>query len=276
MPPARAGASRATASFDLPRFVRHAVAQRASFAPPEGGLVTRPLVFRSALPSANEPTLAQRTQAAEAMAQSSGQPLPPLVRRSMEHLFRMDLATVRVHSGPHAARATDLVAARAMASGADVFLPGGVSDSPQSADLPLLAHELTHVAHHFGHRPPSSTATAPLTLAHRTAATEHDAEQVERVMADTIRRQPAEPSAPAALTLARKPAPVTIMRVDESTPAPSSSSSSTPSSAAAAPAGAGATPSEPSKQDQQKLADQIFHMLEQRLIVARERGGHRL
>jgi hypothetical protein len=215
-------------------------------------------------------------EAAEAMAHSGGQPLPPLVRRSMEHLFRMDLATVRVHSGPHAARATDLVAARAMASGADVFLPGGVTDSPHSADLPLLAHELTHVAHHFGRRPPPSPTAAPLTLAHRTASIEHDAEQVERMVADTIRRQPAEINTPPALTLARKPAPVTIMRVDESSPASSPNSPTTPSNATAASAEAGATPNQPSKQDQQKLADQIFHMLEQRLIVARERGGHRL
>jgi hypothetical protein len=275
VPTGLASSPGAPARFDLPRFMRHAVASGVPTAAPGGGLVSRPLVFRSALPAAGEPSLAQRTEAAEAMAHSSGQPLPPLVRRSMEHLFRMDLATVRVHSGPHAARATDLVAARAMASGTDVFLPGGVSDSPHSADLPLLAHELTHVAHHFGRRPPSAPTAAPLTLAHRTASTEQDAERVERTVAETIRRQPAATGTPPALTLARKPAPVTIMRVDEATPASNPSPASTPGSATAAPM-AGDAVNPPSKQDQQKLADQIFHMLEQRLIVARERGGHRL
>jgi hypothetical protein len=218
----------------------------------------------------------QRAQAAEAMASSTGQPLPPMVRRSMERLFRMDLASVRVHSGPQAARATDLVAARAMASGANVFLPGGISDSARGDDLPLLAHELTHVAHHFGRRAPSSPPAAPLTLAHRTASTEQDAEHVERMVAETIRRQPAAASAPADLTLARKPAPVTIMRVDDASPAPAAVPSGPATTTAASPAQETGAPGQQSTQDQQKLADQIFHMLEQRLIIARERGGHRL
>jgi hypothetical protein len=243
----------------------------------EGGAARRrgPLVFRSAIPSASEPTVEQRSEAADAMAQSIGQPLPPLVRRSMEHLFRMDLATVRVHSGPHAARATDLVAARAMASGPNIFLPGGVNDAPHGEELPLLAHELTHVAHHFGHRSPTAARSAPLTLAHRTADTEQDAERVERMVSDTIRRQPAITNVSPALTLARKPAPVTIMRVDEPPPAPGTNSPASAAPPSSQQGGADSTNNAKEGQDQQKLADQIFQMLEQRLIVARERGGHR-
>jgi hypothetical protein len=97
----------------------------------------------------------------------------------------MDLATVRVHSGPAAQRATDLVAARAMASGTEVFLPGGIPDSPAAAGAPLLAHELTHVAHHMGRRPP--TPPAPMTLARRFSGLEREADAVERSVADVQR-----------------------------------------------------------------------------------------
>jgi len=209
------------------------------------------------------------------MAASEGQALPPLVRRSMEHLFRMDLANVRVHSGSQAARATGAVAARAMAHGTDIYLPGGVGDSPGGAEMPLLAHELTHVAHHLGQRPPA--AMPSLTLARRSAPEEHDADRIERLVTDavqdqsTVQREPA-----AALTLARRPAPVTIMRVETDAVPSASTPASGPGASPGTPEG-GAKEQDKTEQIKQtdKLAEEIFRRLERRLIVARERGGHR-
>ncbi len=232
-------------------------------------------VFRSALPDVAEPSVAQRSTAAEAMAASEGQALPPLVRRSMEHLFRMDLASVRVHTGAPAARATGAVAARAMAHGTDIYLPGGVDDSPRGADMPLLAHELTHVAHHLGHRPPA--AMPSLTLARRSAPEEHDADQIERMVADAVQDQATARREPAtALTLARRPAPVTIMRVEDDGVS-SNATENLVSRAGPATAATGTGEADKTEQLKQtdKLAEEIFRRLERRLIVARERGGHR-
>jgi hypothetical protein len=229
-------------------------------------------VYRSALADAAEPDAVQRTTAAAAMTASEGQALPPLVRRSMEHLFRMDLANVRVHSGTQAARATGAVAARAMAHGTDIFLPGGVGDSPRGAEMPLLAHELTHVAHHLGQRPPS--AMPSLTLARRSSPEEHEADQIERMVTDVVQDQSALQREPATqLTLARRPAPVTIMRVDEAESAPASSDAASATGAAAT--GTAEQDASTQRKETEKLAEEVFRRLEHRLIVARERGGHR-
>ena len=53
-----------------------------------------------------------------------------------------DLSGVRVHQDPMASAANAALGARAFAHGSDVFLGAGES----ATDLPLLAHELTHVA----------------------------------------------------------------------------------------------------------------------------------
>ncbi|MGH2562167.1 MAG: eCIS core domain-containing protein [Thermomicrobiales bacterium] len=232
-------------------------------------------VFRSALPDVAEPGAVQRSTAAEAMTASEGQALPPLVRRSMEHLFRMDLASVRVHSGPRAARATGAVAARAMAHGTDIYLPGGVGESPRGGEMPLLAHELTHVAQHLGHRPPS--AMPSLTLARRSAPEEHDADQIERMVADAVQDRPAAQREPATeLTLARRPASMTIMRVEGDAAPPVTTASAGPGSS---PGTAETGTDEKDKTEQikktDKMAEELFRRLERRLIVARERGGHR-
>jgi hypothetical protein len=231
-----------------------------------------PMVFRSALPDRAEPGEEQRAQAAEAMATSTGVPLSPLVRRSMEHALGMDLAAVRVHSGPQIARAADLVSARAMARGTDVYLPEGVADTPGAGTMPLLAHELTHVAQHLGHRVPA--APAPLTLAHRAVAEEQTADRIERRVTDELRLTPVLRPAPppADLTLARSPlsAPVDILRAESGEAAPTPTA--TVSEAAPATPGGGGAAGGPKPEE---LAEQVYSLLERRLIVERERGGYR-
>lgn len=232
-------------------------------------------VFRSALVDQAEPGESHRVEAAAAMAASSGQPLPPLVRRSMEHVFGMDLAAVRLHTGPAATRATGLVAARAMAQGTDIYLPGGVGDSSRAPELPLLAHELTHVVQHLGHRPPARP-TAPLTLARRASTQEHEADQIERTVSDLVMRRTAPAGAPPAeLTLARKPAPVMIMR-DETVPAAPAAASGPPAVGTLAAGGHEEQKSGADKADAAKeMAEKVFALLEHRIVTERERGGYR-
>ncbi|MEA2529180.1 MAG: hypothetical protein QOG89_824 [Thermomicrobiales bacterium] len=256
-----------------------------------------PIVFRSPILDRAEPTAAQRAEAAEAMAASTGQPLPPIVRRSMEHQLGMDLAAVRVHSGPAVMRSTDLVAARAMARGTDVFLPGGVTDTPTAEGLPLLAHELTHVAHHLGHRAPMQPRP-PMTLARRTSDEEHEADRIERRVADDLRRLPSlsslpklpsMPSMPSMPSLPTSPGAATDLllakvpqaralagqvgqlgqQAEQAVGGIQSAATNAISSAVSpeAPAAAAPNPAE--------LAEQVYQLLERRLIVERERAGFR-
>jgi hypothetical protein len=70
-----------------------------------------------------------------------GSPLPESVRRYMEPRFAADFNGVRVHSGPDSAHLNHSLHARAFTYGQDIWLGAGESAS----DLPLMAHELTHV-----------------------------------------------------------------------------------------------------------------------------------
>lgn len=255
-----------------------------------------PVVYRSPLADRAEPTEAQRAEAAEVMATSVGQPLPPLVRRSMEHRLGMDLAAVRVHSGPAVMRAANLIGARAMARGTDVFMPGGVADSAAAAEMPLLAHELTHVAQHLG-RPASPSATpplTPLTLARRTSDAEHEADRIERQIVERLPNLPGLGSLPtgglpqvpslphvpdldslkdSALTLAR-PALGALQKPVQQAEQMAESALGKAEHAVGSILGteSHATAAAP---DPAQLAEQVYHLLERRLLVERERGGYR-
>jgi hypothetical protein len=71
-----------------------------------------------------------------------GAPVPAAIRNRMEPLLGSSLSHVRVHRGRESAAITDAVEARALTFGADIWLGEGESET----DVPLMAHELTHVA----------------------------------------------------------------------------------------------------------------------------------
>jgi hypothetical protein len=71
----------------------------------------------------------------------AGQPLPPGVRLRIEPHLGADLGDVRVHSDAGAGRAAASLGARAFTHQNHIFL--GRRES--SGDLPLMAHEVTHV-----------------------------------------------------------------------------------------------------------------------------------
>ncbi|WP_433292404.1 eCIS core domain-containing protein [Actinoplanes sp. CA-030573] len=72
----------------------------------------------------------------------TGAPIPPEVRARIEQYLGVPMAGVRVHADPAAQRAAAQLGARAFTAGGHIFLGAGES----AADLPLMAHEATHVA----------------------------------------------------------------------------------------------------------------------------------
>jgi outer membrane protein OmpA-like peptidoglycan-associated protein len=80
---------------------------------------------------------------------SPGQPLGTTERAFMEPRFGQDFSGVRVHTGAKAAESAAAVQARAYTVGNDIVFGGKESAS----DLPVLAHELTHVIQQSGGSP---------------------------------------------------------------------------------------------------------------------------
>jgi hypothetical protein len=160
----------------------------------------------------------------------------------------------------------------------------------------LLAHELTHVAQHQGHQLPATAITQrspmlgakpmavqPLTLAHRNSDQEQQAHQIERGFLDTARGlgQSAIPDSlkNPALTLpklvqsgmqqAKDAVGSGVQQAKDALTDAAAPVTSAVSALTSAVPGASAGPSAA------ELADQVYLLLERRLIVERERGGFR-
>jgi hypothetical protein len=71
----------------------------------------------------------------------TGKPIPPEVRARIEGYLGVPMAGVQVHDDRPAQRAALQLGARAFTAGGHIFLGAGES----AADLPLMAHEATHV-----------------------------------------------------------------------------------------------------------------------------------
>jgi hypothetical protein len=89
---------------------------------------------------------------------SGGAPMPPSVRSAIEPGLGVDLGGVRVHDGAPAHEATARLQARAATYGSHLFLGRGES----AHDLPLMAHEATHVVQQgaFGPAPGQGAGAA--------------------------------------------------------------------------------------------------------------------
>jgi hypothetical protein len=127
----------------------------------------------------------------------------------MEGVFGADLGPVRIHSGPTVARAVEAVGARAMTLGTDVYLPGGVADTPRPANLPLVAHELAHaVTHRSGAGAASSVAAPWVRLSRQESNEEQAASGLEASFLGLSSAPAARPGTePIDLTLGRTPPP---------------------------------------------------------------------
>ena len=120
------------------------------------------------------------TASIEHVEPSGGQPLESTIRSWMESRFDHDFSRVRVHTGPEAEGAANLLGARAYTLGSDVVF-GRSQFAPASASgRHLLAHELTHVVQQEGVRYAGGTV--------RIDAPHSRAEQEADATADAITR----------------------------------------------------------------------------------------
>ena len=93
-------------------------------------------------------SMADRTEAppiVRDVLRSSGKPLDPGVRASMESSFGHDLSRVRIHDDKPAAASAQAVDAAAYTVGDHVVFGQGTFDSGSSHGRQLLGHELAHV-----------------------------------------------------------------------------------------------------------------------------------
>jgi hypothetical protein len=79
-----------------------------------------------------------------------GAPLPPSFRHRLERAIGTDFSGVRVHRGPLAERATDLVNSPAVTVGHNIFLAGHQAGQLPAGESAMLAHEAVHVAQQAG------------------------------------------------------------------------------------------------------------------------------
>jgi hypothetical protein len=77
---------------------------------------------------------------------SGGAPLPTPVASAISSSLGVDVSPVRVHTDTTAVNANQAFSSRAFAHGSDVFLGRGA----RPTDLPLMAHEVTHVVQQQG------------------------------------------------------------------------------------------------------------------------------
>ncbi|HWM89212.1 MAG TPA: DUF4157 domain-containing protein [Thermoanaerobaculia bacterium] len=98
---------------------------------------------RSAPPSRNvQPPQSGRGWAAEG---ERGQSLDPFTRAAMESRFGHDFGSIRIHTGPEAARSAEGLGAHAYTLGLDVRFGEGRYRPDRPEGQALIAHELEHV-----------------------------------------------------------------------------------------------------------------------------------
>jgi hypothetical protein len=106
----------------------------------------------SALSSEEEKTIEERR---------GGVPLPDSIRRTMEPRLGADFSSVRLHSGPESALLNERLHAHAFTYGSDIW----IGERQSASNLPLMAHELTHVLQqspHLMRSPRVSPVLAPV------------------------------------------------------------------------------------------------------------------
>ncbi|HEY1279281.1 MAG TPA: DUF4157 domain-containing protein [Acidimicrobiales bacterium] len=84
------------------------------------------------------------------LADSTGQPLDPGTRASLEPRFGYDFSQIRIHTDDRAAELTSLLAARAFTVGTDIAFAAGEYAPNTTVGQQLLVHELTHSVQQSG------------------------------------------------------------------------------------------------------------------------------
>jgi hypothetical protein len=114
-------------------------------------------------------------------AHGNGHPLPNGVRAKMEHAFRTDFSSVRIHEGPEPRG----LGALAYTQGKDIhFAPGQYDPSSQRGQA-LLGHELAHVVQQSQGRVRATTQAKGVAINHD-AALEKEADELGARAARTV------------------------------------------------------------------------------------------
>lgn len=103
-----------------------------------------PLIQRKAVPETNRATLDHRGSHVGDALSSGGSNLDLVTRDFFEPRFGYDLSSVRIHTGPAAARSAAAIDAKAYTLGSDIVFGDGEYARGDSGRQ-LLAHELAHV-----------------------------------------------------------------------------------------------------------------------------------
>lgn len=185
------------------------------------------------------PTVSAPVERALDGARGGGHPLDPGTRAFFEPRLGVELAGVRVHTGPEAARAAGVLGARAFTRGDHIWFAAGEYAPGTDAGRRLMAHELAHTLQQRGGGPGTAVPAVQRTPAAPswsggggTALADPPSTAPSWSPSPGSAAPPASPPASAA-TAAATPAP-------SAAPAPSSTAS--PSTAPAAPAAVSASP----------------------------------
>jgi hypothetical protein len=117
-------------------------------------------------------------EAAIARSRGSGAPLDAGTRDRVGPALGDSLSDVRVHADDHADALTSAVAARAFATGSDLYFARGEYRPGTSDGEQLLSHELAHVVQQRG-----APTSGPLEVSQPGDALEVEAEQASRELA---------------------------------------------------------------------------------------------
>lgn len=113
----------------------------------------------------------------------TGQPLPEMLRRQMEHLLGADLSGVRVQTSDRAATAASAAGAKAFTVGPNVFFARGLYQPESAAGRELLLHELVHVVQWLQGKVP---AIWDMRIAERSDPLEREAEETVRQLSGSL------------------------------------------------------------------------------------------
>jgi len=187
-------------------------------------LALAPQVLRSSDGALDAERVAVDAVAGDALG--AGRPLAPTLREEFETRLGTDLAGVRIHTEPRAARAAAEIRASAYAIGEHVAFNAGRYEPDTARGRTLLAHELAHVALSRGSRVPASG----------TVAVSRPGDPAER-QADRLARGALKGSAPAAAS-----GPATVARqelAEEVAATPAQAASASPMSSGSSPGASG-------------------------------------
>jgi Domain of unknown function (DUF4157) len=188
---------------------------------------------------------------------SVGSPLAPAVRNRVREALGFDPSGVRIHTGGAAARAAASLDAAAFTVGPNVFFGAGRFDPGVPSGFGLLLHELIHVRQQPAGRALHPHEATPARRATLEAEAAGGAATAPTTTHASVVRSPMSLSGGASLAV-----PLAAPQEAVATAAVADGGSATAAASEPAPG-----------PDAAALAEEVYRMLQWRLLVTHERGG---